>query len=97
MAAHPAGHMDAAGERTLPNRIRHECGAGGEDAAGDGAGFFPHLRGVCFGGYVPQVHCGVVEDGHHAVVGRVLPLLAAATLRCASARAWAAPGRWGWL
>ena len=36
---------------------------GGEDAAGDGAGFFPHLLGVLFGGYIPQIHGGVVEDG----------------------------------
>jgi hypothetical protein len=35
--------------------------AGGEDAAGYGAGLFPHLRGVLFGGYVPQFHGGVME------------------------------------
>ena len=31
-------------------------------AAGDGAEFFPHLRGVFFGGYVPQILRGNVED-----------------------------------
>jgi hypothetical protein len=36
--------------------------AGRENAAGDGAGFFPHLRWVFFGGYVPQIHGCVVES-----------------------------------
>ena len=45
----------------------------GENAAGDGAGFFPHLGGVLFGGYILQIHRGHVEDcGEAGGVGRLL-------------------------
>jgi hypothetical protein len=50
----------------LREGIRQLARPSGEDAAGDGAGFFPHLRSVPFGDYVSQIHGGVVEDGGEA-------------------------------
>ena len=40
--------------------------AGGKNAAGDGAGLFPHLAFVLLGGYVPQIHGGIVKDSGEA-------------------------------
>jgi hypothetical protein len=35
---------------------------GGEDAAGDGSGLFPHVGAVGVGPCVPEFLCGVVKD-----------------------------------
>jgi hypothetical protein len=35
---------------------------------------FSHICAGFFGGYVAQIHCGVTENGNHAVAGRDVAL-----------------------
>jgi hypothetical protein len=46
--------------RAAPDELLARCG--GQDAAGDGSGLFPHVAGVGVGACVPELLCGVVKD-----------------------------------
>ena len=63
-------------KKILVRRKSHQGSGGwtgGEDSAGDGSGFLPHLAFVLFGGYVPQIHSGKMQDGGELGGRRRLP------------------------